>query len=148
MAGLIPWHGGSEIDRFRSDMDRLFDDFYSRSLFRSLKRGDWMPAADMSEDQKEIVVHAEIPGLNIKEIDVSLNGRVLTIQGERKQEREEKDKNYHRIERKYGSFSRTFELPADVDGDKVKAAYKDGILTLNLPKTKEQSIKKIEVKTA
>ena len=104
-----------------------------------------MPAADMSEDQKEIVVHAEIPGLNIKEIDVSLNGRVLTIQGERKQEREEKDKNYHRIERKYGSFSRSFELPADVDRDKVRATYKDGILTLSLPKTKEQSVKKIEV---
>ena len=106
-----------------------------------------MPAVDMSEDQKEIVVHTEIPGMDIKDIDISLNGRVLTIRAQRKQELEEKDKNHHRIERKYGSFSRTFELPANVDGDKVKATYKDGILTLHLPKTKEQSVKKIEAET-
>ena len=148
MAGLIPWLGRTEVDRFRGEMDRLFDDFFSWSPFRSLERGDWMPAVDMSEDQKQIVVHAEIPGMDIKDIDISLNGRILTVQGERKQEREEKDKNYHRIGRKYGSFSRSFELPADVDGDKVKAIYKDGVLTLNLPKTKEQTVKKIEVKTA
>ena len=147
MAGLIPWRGRTEVERFRGEMDRLFDDFFSRSPFRPLERGDWMPAVDVSEDQKEIVVHAEIPGMDKKDIDISLNGRVLTIQGERKQEREEKDKNYHRMERKHGSFTRSFELPADVDGDKVEAEYKNGVLQLNLPKTKERSVKKIEIKT-
>jgi len=85
--------------------------------------------------------------MNAKDIDISLNGRVITIKGERKQEQEEKEKNYHRIERRYGSFSRSFELPSDdVDADKVKANYKDGVLELKLPKTKEQFVKKIEVK--
>lgn len=148
MAGLVPWRGRSEVDRFRGEIDRMFDDFFTRSPFRSFERGDWMPAVDMSENEKEIVIHAEIPGMDAKDIDISLNGRVLTMKGERKQEQEDKDKNYHRIERRYGSFSRSFELPADVDGNKVNAAYKDGVLTLNLPKTKEQSVKKIEVKTS
>ena len=149
MAGLIPWRGRSEVDRFKGEIDRLFDDFFIRSPFgRPFERGDWMPAVDMSENEKEIVVHAEVPGMDSKDIDISLNGRVLTMKGERKQEQEEKEKNYYRIERKYGSFSRSFELPADVDPNKVKAKYKDGILTLNLPKTKEQSTKKIEVKTS
>ena len=148
MAGLIPWRGRKEVDRFRGEIDRLFDDFFTRSSFRSFEQGDWMPAVDMRENEKEVVLHAEIPGMDAKDIDISLNGRVLVMQGEREQEHEEKDKNYHFIERKYGSFSRSLELPADVDGDKVKATYKDGVLTLKLPKTKEQSVKKIEVKTA
>jgi HSP20 family protein len=149
MAGLIPWRGRSEVDRFRGEIDRLFDDFFVQSpLSRSFERGAWMPAVDISETGKEIVVHAEIPGLDAKDIDISLNGRVLTMKGERKQEQEEKEKNYHRIERRYGSFSRSFELPADVDGNKIKAVYKDGVLTVNLPKAKEQSVKKIEVKTS
>jgi HSP20 family protein len=148
MAGLIPWRGRNEVERFRREIDRLFDDFFTGSPFRSFERGDWIPTVDMSENENEIVVHAEIPGMNAKEIDIFLNGRVLTMKGDRKQEQEEKEKKYHRIERRYGSFSRSFELPADVDGNKVKAAYKDGVLTLNLPKTKEQSVKRIEIKTS
>ena len=149
MAGLIPWRGRREVDRFRGDIERLFDDFFTRSPFGgSFEKGDWMPSVDLSENEKEITIHAEIPGMEVKDIDISLNGRVLTIKGERKQEQEEKEKNYHCIERRYGSFSRSFELPADVDSNKVKAEYKDGVLKLNLPKTKEQSVKKIEIKTS
>jgi HSP20 family protein len=149
MAGLIPWRGRREVDRFRTEVDRLFDDFFTRGTFgRLFEGGDWAPVIDVSESGKEIVVHAEVPGIDSKDIDISLNGRILTIKGEKKQEEEEKEKSYHRIERTYGSFSRSFELPADVDGDKVRAKYKDGVLKLNLPKKKEQSVKKIEVKTA
>ena len=148
MSSLTQWHGRREVDRFRGEIDRLFDDFFIRSPFRSIERGDWMPAVDMSENEKEIVVHAELPGMDAKDIDISLNGTVLTMKGERKQEQEEKEKNYHRIERRYGSFSRSIELPSDVDGNKVKARYKSGVLTLSLPKTKEQSVKKIEVETS
>lgn len=149
MSNLIPWSGRSEVERFRSEIDRMFDDFFTRSPFgRFFQGGDWMPAVDVSETDKGIVVNAEVPGMEAKDIDISLNGRVLTIKGERRQEEEEKDKSYHRIERRYGSFSRSFELPADVDSGKVKATYKDGVLKLSLPKTKEQAVKKIEVKTA
>ena len=106
-----------------------------------------MPAVDVSETGKEIVVHAELPGMDPKDIDVSVNGRLLNINGERRQEQVDKGENYHRIERRYGSFSRSFELPAEVDAEKVKATYKDGVLKLNLPKTKEASVKKIDVKS-
>jgi HSP20 family protein len=149
MAGLIPWRSRGDLDRFRGEIDRMFDEFFARGPFsRSYGGEDWMPAVDVSETGKEIVVHAELPGMDAKDIDISINGRVLSVKGERKQEQEEKEKNCHRIERRYGSFSRSFELPADVDADKVKAAYKDGILKLNLPKAREQSVKKIEVKTS
>lgn len=148
MANLTSWRGRSEIDRFRNDIDRMFDDFFLRSpSSRSYKNGDWIPAVDMSENEKEILVNFEIPGMDGKDLDISLNGRVLTIKGERKQEKEEKEKHYHFIERRYGSFSRSLELPSDVDADRVKADYKDGVLVLNLPKTKEESVKRIEVKT-
>ena len=149
MAGLIPWRGRNEIDRFRGEVDRLFDEFFTHTPFGSPFRSrNWMPAVDISENEKEIVVHAEIPGMEAKDIDISINGRILTLKGERKQEKEKKERNYHRIERSYGTFYRSFELPADVDEAKVKAVYKDGILALNIPKTKEQSVKKIEVKTS
>ncbi len=148
MAGLIPWRGRNEVQRFRREIDRLFDDFFTGSPFRSFEKGDWMPAVDMSEDEKKIVVHAEIPGMDAKDIDISLNGKVLTMNGERQQEQEEKEKNYHRIERKYGLFSRSVELPADVDGNKAKATYKEGVITLNFHETEEQSVKRIEVKTS
>lgn len=149
MTSLIPWRQRREVDRFRGEIDRLFDEFFAwRPFRRSMEEGDWSPAIDVSETGKEIIVSAEVPGMDAKDIDISLNGRVLTIKGERKQEHEEKEKDYHRIERRYGSFSRSFELPGDVDPNKVKATYKHGVLKLNLPKTEEQSVKKIEVKSS
>lgn len=148
MASLIPWRE-REVDRFRDEIDKMFRDFFTRSPFsRAHEGGDWLPAIDMSESEKEIVVNAEIPGMDGKDIDISLNGRVLTIKGERKQEKEGKEKNYHFLERRYGTFSRSFELPADVDSEKIKASYKDGVLKINLPKTTQQTIKRIEVKTS
>ena len=149
MSNLIPWDGRSEMERFRNEIDKMFKNVFAGSSFGSaFEKRDWWPAMDISETGKQIVVNAEIPGIDAKNIDISLNGRVLTIKGEKKQEQEEKEDSYHRIERRYGSFSRSFELPADVDAGKVKANYKDGVLKLNLPKTEEQSIKKIEVKTS
>jgi HSP20 family protein len=147
MAGLIPWRERSEIDRFKTEIDRLFDDFFVRRSFgRDFEEGDWVPAVDISESEKEIIIHAEIPGVDAKDLDITLSGRTLTMKGERKQEQQEKRENYHRIERRYGSFSRSFELPSDVDEGRVEAAYKDGVLTVNLPKIKEQSAKRKRVK--
>jgi HSP20 family protein len=149
MANITPWRGRREVGRFRNEMDRLFDDFFARSpLGRSFDGSDWTPAVDMSESENQIVVNVEVPGIDGKNIDVSLNGRLLTIKGERKQEREEKEDNYHFVERKYGSFSRSFDLPADVEADKITANCKDGVLKVTLPKTKAQPVKKIEVKAS
>jgi len=138
MAALIPWRERIEIERFRTEIDSLFDDFFLRRSFGrySEEEGEWLPAVDISENEKEIIIHAEIPGVDAKDLDITLRGRSLTMKGEREQERGEKIENYHRIERRYGSFFRSFELPADLDGDRVEAVYKDGVLTVNLPKTK------------
>lgn len=130
-------------------MDRLFDRVFDwRRFDLTVRSGQWTPAIDVSETDKEILVKAEIPGMEAKDIDISLDGRVLTLKGEKKTEQEEKEENYHRVERRYGTFSRSFELPADVDTNKVNATYKDGVLKLNLTKTKAQTVKKIEIKAA
>jgi HSP20 family protein len=129
-------------------MDTLFDRFFEGWPFKAAEAGGWMPAVDVSEKPKEVIVKAELPGMDPKEIDISMQGNVLTLRGERKQEKEEKEESYHRVERSYGAFSRSVRLPAEVQPDKVKATYKDGVLTIEMPKTKEEAVKKIEVKTA
>jgi len=105
-----------------------------------------VPSVDVSETAKNIVVSAEIPGMDAKDIEVSLDGNVLTLRGERKQQKEEKEENFHRVERVYGSFSRSIQVPAEVDSSKVKASDKRGVLKRTLPKVKKQESKKIEVK--
>ena len=145
---------------FRSEMDRLFDRFGSGFGFPSLRRmfdaepatrssfGFSAPAIDMSEDEKAYKISAELPGIDAKDIDVSVTGDMLVLRGEKRQEKEEKDKNYHYSERIYGSFQRAFELPASVDRDNVIADFSKGVLTITLPKTAEaqKPQKKIEVK--
>ncbi len=109
-----------------------------------------MPAIDLSEDEKAYKISAELPGIDAKDIDVSVTGDMLVLKGEKRQEKEEKDKNYHFSERTYGSFQRAFELPSSVDRNKVAADFSKGVLTITLPKTAEaqKPVKKIEVKSA
>ena len=149
---------------FRSEMDRLFDRFAGGFGFPSLRRmfdmePAWRPASsftfsapaiDMSEDEKAYKVSAELPGLDAKDVDVSISGNTLVLKGEKRQEKEEKEKNYYFSERAYGSFQRAFELPASVDRDKVSADFAKGVLTITLPKTPDaqKQQKKIEVKSA
>jgi len=148
MLSLVPWHR-RELDRFRGEMDRLFNRFFNLGPSEAgLEEGEWMPLVDVSETGKEVLVNAEVPGMDPKDIDISLSGNLLTLKGERKHEEEKKGKSFHRIERSYGAFTRTIQLPAEVDSNKVDASYKDGVLTIRMPKTKEESVRKIEVKTA
>lgn len=125
--------------------DRFFEDFELPSLWSEETK--WVPAFDMSETDKELVVSVEVPGMDAKEISINLSKGMLTVSGEKKHEHQEEKENYHRIERRYGSFSRTIALPVDVDADKVDAAYKDGVLKITLPKTETAETKKIEIKT-
>ena len=144
MSSLIPWRG--EMDRLRNEMERLYDRFFDLRPFRRLtEEGEWMPSVDVSETAKEIIVNAEIPGVEAKDIDVNLDGNILTIKGERKREQEEKEENFHRIERSYGSFYRSLQLPSEVDGEKIKASYRKGVLRITLPKIKKEAGKKIEI---
>ncbi len=154
MASLIRW-GWDPFKEMEKEMQDLTDRF-SRMLsrwpsFRSGTRealtvADWAPSVDIVETDEEYLVKAEIPEVDKKDVKVTVQDGMLTIQGERKHEKEEKGRRYHRVERAYGSFLRTFELPDGVDQQKVKAEFKDGILQVHLPKTEKAQSKAIEVK--
>lgn len=144
---LIQWRPFREVSRLRNEMDRLWDEYFGpgRRALRPLEEA-WLPAVDVSETGDKITVKAEIPGMEAKDIDISMVGDTLTIKGEKKAEREEKEENYHLVERSYGSFCRSMKLPAVVDADKVEATYKNGVLTVVLPKKEEVKPKAIEIK--
>ena len=132
-----PW---GLLDNLKKEMDHWFDDYFSRGddLTKSegfLRDSDLInyPAVDIMEKDGKYIVHAELPGMKKDDIQVEYNSGYVTIKGEKKFEQEEKKKDFHRIERSYGSFSRTFELPAEIKEDGIKAEYKNGVLELALP---------------
>lgn len=142
MRELMPWTGGS----LRKEMERLFDRFFEPAEMPTL--GDWSPTVDVSEDKDTITVKAELPGVEQKDIAVSLQDGMLSIKGEKRAEREEKDKRYHRVERSYGAFYRSIQLPSAVDAGKVAATFKDGVVTITLPKAPEAKGTTIPIKAA
>jgi len=136
-----------EFERMRRDMDRLWDSFLEGGLRRRTEEGgEWLPSLDVSETKNELVVKAEVPGMDAKDIDISLSDGMLTIKGEKKQEKEEKEADYHLVERSYGAFVRSVQLPKEVKADKINASYKDGVLKITLPKSEEVKKKEIKIK--
>ena len=136
-----------DFDRMKREMDRLWNSFSEGGLRRRTDEdGVWLPSLDISETKNDLVVKAELPGMDPKDIGISLSDGSLTIKGEKKQEREEKEENYHFIERSYGSFCRSVRLPKEVKHDKVSASFKDGVLKIVLPKSEEAKKKEIKVK--
>lgn len=153
MRSLIPWRRRdvalrpeTSMDAFSREIDDLFNDFFQGPWWpeRTWARR-FAPAFDISETENEFVVKAELPGVDPKDIEVGLMGTVLTIKGEKKEEKEEKARNVHTVERSFGSFSRSFRLPTDVVEDKVEAVYKDGVLTMKLPKAESAKKKSIKI---
>jgi HSP20 family protein len=143
-SNLIPWR--KEIERLRHEMDRLYDRFFDwRPYPHFAQSGDWWPSVDVMENPKEIIIRAEIPGVEAKEIDVHLEGNVLSIRGERKREVTEEGQRYHHAERSYGTFSRSIMLPSDIDREGIRARYHNGILELKLPKREKAAQKRIRV---
>jgi HSP20 family protein len=141
---IIPWR--KEIARLRHEMDDLYDRFFDWRPFRHFAQwGDWSPAVDVSENPKEITVHAEIPGVEAKEIDVYLEGNVLTIRGERKRGVTEEEQDYDHAERSYRTFSRSIQLPSEVDYEGIKARCHHGVLVVRLPKKDKAARKRIKV---
>lgn len=120
-----------------SPADRFFDDFFNLDYPNPSMGRDFIPSLDVSEDAREVRVECELPGMDEKDIDVSLSGNVLTIQGEKRSEEESKERGVHRRERRYGAFLRTVELPQGLDLDSVDACFKNGVLCVTLPKTEE-----------
>lgn len=137
------WDPFRDLSDIQSEMNRLFDTFFGRPV----RIGDrvWAPRVDVSETKDELVVSAELPGVNEKEVQVSITGDLLTIKGERNQEQETKDENYHRLERFYGKFERNIPLPIPIESGKVKAMYRNGVLEIHLPKAEQVKPKEVKI---
>lgn len=147
---IVRWEPFRDMVGIQERMNRLFDE-----AFRGTPRagseddwalgGSWAPAVDIYEQGGDIVLKAELPGVDPKNADIRVENNTLTLRGERKLDNEIKRENYHRVERAYGTFSRSFTLPSVVDTDKIKAEYKDGVLLVTLPKREEAKPKQITV---
>ncbi len=140
-----PWR---DVLSLRDEIDRLFEDFFP---VKSGERRDylaevWAPAIDIYETKDDVVVKAELPGMNKEDIKINIVDNSLVIEGEKKQEKEVKEENYYRVERRYGVFRRAIEIPVPVKTENVEATYKDGVLEIKLPKKEEAKPKEIEVK--
>lgn len=136
----------SDLFNVQKEMSKMLSNFFTNDdeTFSALQ--SWYPSADIKEGKDRYTVHLELPGVAKDGVKITLQENVLTVQGEKKQESETKDENYHRIERSYGTFSRSFRLPSLVKSDKIDANYKDGVLIITLPKAEEAKAKEIEIK--
>jgi HSP20 family protein len=141
---IMRWRPWGDVVSIQDEMNRLFDDFFGRVPAKDVD-GRWIPSVDISENENSLYVDVEIPGMKKEDIKVSLEHNVLSLKGEKKQEKEFKEENYHRWERRYGSFARSFELPVPVQADKIKASYKSGVLHVELPKAEEVKPKEIPI---
>ncbi|OEU51105.1 MAG: molecular chaperone [Desulfobacterales bacterium C00003060] len=143
---LVPWKPFGELASLRSEMDKLWNRFFGERPFPRLVSQDWLPSVDVSETKDKLLIKAELPGLEAKDINVSVSGDVLTIKGEKTKEEEDKDEHYYSCERYSGTFQRSFHLPVDVQVDKVQATFDKGVLEVTLPKAEEAKKKEIEIK--
>lgn len=133
---------------FNREIDTMFDKLMRGGTADdgSFDVSHWMPVVDVEERDDDYQVKVELPGVDKDDVKITMQDNILTIRGEKKQENESKSSNYHRVERSYGSFQRSFTLPTSVKHDKIEASYKDGVLTIALPKAEEAKPKQIEVK--
>jgi HSP20 family protein len=152
---LTPTRPPSEMFRWEREMDRVFDDFFFGRRLRPLWPGRWwptreialsIPPVDLYEEKDEIVVKTDLPGMSKEDIQVNVTDHLLIIKGEKKKEEEIKEGDYYRSERSYGSFSRSVDLPGEVQIENAKASFKNGVLEIRLPKTEEAKRREIKVK--
>lgn len=142
---IVRWDPFSEMVQLRDEIGRWFDTLDKKKEAR--KGAVWAPDVDIKETDTDIQIKADVPGMKLEDIDVSVDEDQLVIKGERKIEKEEKEKDYVRIERSYGSFYRSFNIGVPVKADQIKASYKNGVLDISLPKAEARKPKKIEVKS-
>jgi len=156
---LIPWKNKqpesvrsdlSPVLALRGEMERLFDSFFREPLgaldLPHWTAAGWSPAIDVAENDTELTVRAELPGMDPKDLDVAISGSQLILSGEKKESSEQKEKDFYQSETRYGSFRRTVALPEGIDAEKVDAQFANGVLTLRVPKTAQAATKRIEVK--
>jgi len=143
---LVRRQDNRQVSRFRTAFDDLFDRFFGDWGLPVAREG-WAPALDVSETEDALLVRAELPGVKAEDVNVSVEGNTLVLAGEKKESSEGGDENFRYAERRYGSFTRTVPLPGNIQADKIQAKYRDGVLTVTLPKSEEAKPKRIEVKT-
>jgi HSP20 family protein len=136
---------GMELSSFRREMDKLWDRFLEFTPFRDRFAGEWSPSVDISETENELVIKAQLPGLDAKDINVDLSGDLLTIKGEKKKEEEEKSEHHYYKERFFGSFQRSFKIPVSVQTENVEANFDKGVLEVKFSKTEEAKKKEIKI---
>jgi len=144
MTVLTRWEPFREIATLQDRMNRLFQDSYP-GREEALSTSSFAPPVDVYEDEHKITLKIEVPGIEEKDLDIQVENNILTVHGERKFEKEEKEENYRRVERQYGSFTRTFTLPNSIDGDSIAADYDKGVLKIQLSKKAEAKPKQIKV---
>ncbi len=143
---IIRWDPFRDLITLREKMNRLFEDtFTSRGEERDMVSSTWTPSVDIYETENALILTAEIPGIDENDIEIKIEDSTLTLKGERKFEKETKEENFHRIERAYGSFYRSFSLPHYIDQDKIEAEHENGILKITMPKKGELKQRKVKV---
>ena len=145
---LVKWNPLREFDDLQARLNRLLGDLPMRRENEEMFFGNWAPAVDIQETEKEYLVKADLPDVKREDVKVEVLEGVLTLEGERRQEKEEKGKTFHKMEREYGKFVRRFSLPSEIDTAKIAAEFKDGVLNIRLPKTAIAKPKLVEVKVA
>ena len=146
---IVRWEPLRDMMTAQREFDRLFREAFSPTGNEGeVSTRTWAPPVDIYENGDNLVLKAEVPGVNPEDVEVRVEDNTLYLKGERKFEKEVKEQNYHRVERSYGTFTRSFSLPNSVDSDKVTATYKDGVLTLTMPKREEAKPKTIKVNVA
>ena len=144
---LVRWSPSRDMATLHNYFDRFFDNTFTRGGFDNgdLELTHWYPMVDIIDKDNEIVIKAELPGMEKKDITIDIKDRILTLKGERKYDNEVNDKNYYRRERAFGKFERSFSLPDGLDPEKIKADYKDGLLSVEIPKPEKVKPKKITI---
>jgi HSP20 family protein len=141
---LVRWDPARELDTLQSDVNRLFDGFFGRSASPSSGRR-WIPAMDLVETEDHLVLRADLPGLDREDIEIEVKDNVLTVAGERKAEHEEKGEGFHRVERAFGRFSRSLDLPHGIAAEEVDARFDRGVLEVRIPKPEERRPTRVEI---
>ena len=146
---IVKWEPLRDLMTAQRDYDRLFRDFFSAQAGETeISTRSWAPPVDIYETDNDLVMKVELPGVEPKDVEVRVEDNNLYLKGERKFEKEVNEQNYHRVERSYGSFARSFSLPSSISADKVKAEFKDGLLVLTLPKREEAKPKTIKIEVS
>jgi HSP20 family protein len=142
---LVRWTPMGNLQSFQHEMNRMFNQFFQGSNGEEAKVSTWNPSVDIYETDDALVIKAELPGVSKDDVSIDVHQNTLTLRGQRKHEAEVKDEQYHRVERSYGSFQRSFTLPSTIDYEKVQATFKDGVLELHLPRLESAKPRQIAI---